>query len=58
MALVSAVGVSSCRLSDAFVTAMRIYGIPEEFLSDIQAVHWAVHQARPGGGAVRVDLPG
>ena len=37
----------------AFTAAMREYGIPGEVLSDIQAVHRAVRQAPPGGGAVR-----
>ena len=32
----------------AFITAMRNYGIPDEVLSDIQAVHRPVRQAAPG----------
>ncbi len=44
----------------AFVDAMRVYGVPEEVLTDNgKGVHWPVPQARGGGGgAVRQDLPG
>jgi hypothetical protein len=44
-------------VADAFVAAMRTYGVPSEVLTDIQAVHRPVHQAAPGGGAVRAGLP-
>jgi transposase len=51
-----ATGRSVCR---AFVAAVRVYGVPDEVLPDIQrqAVHRAVRQAAPGRGAVRADLP-
>jgi transposase InsO family protein len=41
----------------AFLAAVAAYGIPEEVLTDIQAVHRAVRQAPPSRGAVRADLP-
>ena len=44
----------------AFVEAMRVYGMPEEVLTNIQrqGVHRPVPQARrAGGGAVRQYLP-
>jgi transposase len=43
----------------AFVAAMRLYGIPDEVLTDIQreGVHRPVRQAPPRRGAIRADLP-
>jgi transposase-like protein len=42
----------------AFVEALQRFGIPDEVLSDIQAVHWPLQPAPVGGGDVRADLPG
>jgi hypothetical protein len=48
---------SARAVAEAFTAAMKTYGVPAEVLTDIQAVHRPVHQAPPGRGAVRADLP-
>jgi transposase len=48
---------SARAVADAFVAAMKVYGVLAEVLTDIQAVHRPVHPAPPGRGAVRAGVP-